>query len=63
MQVSITTQFCKAVQFYNKFPRIIRSDRGVETSILADIQYDLVVTNIYNKGISLIDKNRKALNK
>ena len=36
-QVSVATQFCKAVQFHNKFPRIIRSDRGAETSILADI--------------------------
>ena len=60
-QVSVATQFCKAVQFHNKFPRIIRSDRGAETSILADIQYDLAVTDMYDKGISPVDENGEAL--
>jgi hypothetical protein len=60
-QVSVATQFCKAVQFHNKFPRIIRSDRGAETSILADIQYDLATTDMYDKGISPVDENGEAL--
>ena len=60
-QVSVATQFCKAVQFHNKFPRIIRSDRGAETSILADIQYDLAVTDMYDKSISPVNENGEAL--
>ena len=60
-QVSVATQFCKAVQFHNKFPQIIRSDRGAETSILADIQYDLAVTDMYDKGISPVDENGETL--
>ena len=60
-QVSVATQFCRAVQFHNKFPRIIRSDRGAETSILADIQYDLGVTDMYDKGISPVGVNGEAL--
>lgn len=60
-QVSVAAQYCKAVQFHNKFPQIIRSDRGTETSIVADIQYDLGITDMYDKGISPVDENGEGL--
>jgi hypothetical protein len=60
-QVSVALQYCKAVKFHNKFPRIIRSDRGVETSILADIQYDLGVVDMDDKGISPTDEHGEVL--
>ena len=60
-QVSVAVQFCKAVQFHNKFPHIIRSDRGAETSILADIQYDLGVVDMYEKSVSPVNENGEAL--
>jgi hypothetical protein len=60
-QVSVAVQFCNAVRFHNKFPRIIRSDRGAETSIVADIQYDLGVLDMSEKNISPTDENGEAL--
>ena len=42
-QVSVARQFLKAIKSIEKRPKMIRSDRGVETCIMADIQYSLEV--------------------
>jgi hypothetical protein len=60
-QISVAKQFCITVQTYNVFPRIVRSDRGVETAIMADVQYSLGVYDKHNQGLTPVDRHGNPL--
>ena len=60
-QISVVKQFCVTVQIYNVFPRIVRSDRGVETAIMADVQYSLGVYDKHRQGLTPVDRRGEPL--
>ena len=50
-QVSVARQYLNAIKSLGIRPRIIRSDRGTETAMMADMHYSLEVrhrTQLYN---------------
>jgi hypothetical protein len=51
-QVCIVKQYTALVRAYRIFPTFIRSDRGAETPIMADIHYNLAVSERTEQGNS-----------
>jgi hypothetical protein len=51
-QLSVVQQFLSAVQHYNLCPDYIRSDRGSETPLVADAQYNFYIHKRRAEGLS-----------
>ena len=50
-QLSVVRQFLNAVQHYNLCPDYIRSDRGSETPLVADVQYSFYIESRKASGL------------
>lgn len=62
-QVAVAKQYARVVREYNWVPRYIRSDRGVETPIMADLHCSLSRANKVAEGMTEADANQLPLGK